>query len=68
MAVTFTATTVTNPTGAQGSYPLREVAGHEGMLLTCRPTSAAAIATNPAPPSLMACWLQPTTAPPATTP
>ena len=32
MAVTFTATTVTNPTGAQGSYPLREVAGHEGML------------------------------------
>ncbi len=32
MAVTFTATTVTNPTGAQGSYPLREVVGHEGML------------------------------------
>jgi hypothetical protein len=32
MAVTFTATTVTSPTGAQGSYPLREVAGHEGML------------------------------------
>jgi len=32
MAVTFTATTVANPTGAQGSYPLREVAGHEGML------------------------------------
>lgn len=32
MAVTFTATTVSNPTGAQGSYPLREVAGHEGML------------------------------------
>lgn len=32
MAVSFTATTVTNPTGAQGSYPLREVAGHEGML------------------------------------
>lgn len=32
MAVTFTATTVANPAGAQGSYPLREVAGHEGML------------------------------------
>ena len=32
MAVSFTATTVSNPTGAQGSYPLREVAGHEGML------------------------------------
>jgi hypothetical protein len=32
MAVTFTATTVSNPTGAQGSYPLREVVGHEGML------------------------------------
>jgi hypothetical protein len=32
MAVTFTATTVANPSGAQGSYPLREVAGHEGML------------------------------------
>lgn len=32
MAVTFTATTVSNPTGAQGSYPLREVAGHEGMI------------------------------------
>jgi hypothetical protein len=30
MAVTFTATTVSNPTGAQGSYPIREVAGHEG--------------------------------------
>lgn len=32
MAVSFTATTVSNPTGAQGSYPLREVAGHEGMI------------------------------------
>lgn len=32
MAVTFTATTVANPAGAQGSYPLREVAGHEGMI------------------------------------
>lgn len=32
MAVTFTATTVSNPTGAQGSYPLREVVGHEGMV------------------------------------
>lgn len=32
MAVTFTPTTVSNPAGAQGSYPLREVAGHEGMI------------------------------------
>lgn len=32
MAVAFTATTVSSPTGAQGSYPLREVAGHEGMI------------------------------------
>lgn len=32
MAVSFTATTVTNPAGAQGSYPLREEAAHEGML------------------------------------
>lgn len=32
MAVSFTATTVTNPFGAQGSYPLRSVAGHEGMI------------------------------------
>lgn len=32
MAVTFTATTVTNPTGAQGNYPLVQVKGHEGML------------------------------------
>ena len=32
MPVTFTATTVTNPSGAQGSYPLRGVAGHEGMI------------------------------------
>jgi hypothetical protein len=30
MAVAFTATTVSNPTGAQGSYPLREAVGHEG--------------------------------------
>ena len=30
MPVTFTPTTVTNPTGAQGSYPLREPVGHEG--------------------------------------
>jgi hypothetical protein len=30
MAVTFTATTVSSPTGAQGSYPLREAVGHEG--------------------------------------
>ena len=32
MAVSFTATTVSNPTGAQGSYPLRGVAAHEGMI------------------------------------
>lgn len=32
MAVSFTATTVSNPTGAQGSYPLSQVVGHEGML------------------------------------
>jgi hypothetical protein len=32
MAVTFTATTVSNPSGVQGSYPLTQVAGHEGMI------------------------------------
>jgi hypothetical protein len=32
MAVTFTATTVANPAGAQGSYPLTQVVGHEGMI------------------------------------
>lgn len=32
MAVTFTPTTVANPAGAQGSYPLTQVAGHEGMI------------------------------------
>ena len=32
MAVTFTATSVANPAGAQGSYPLTQVVGHEGML------------------------------------
>lgn len=32
MAVSFTPTTVTNPAGAQGSYPQRLVTGHEGML------------------------------------
>lgn len=32
MAVSFTPTTVANPTGAQGSYPLTQVKGHEGML------------------------------------
>jgi hypothetical protein len=32
MAVTFTPTTVTNPSGAQGSYPLELTVGHEGML------------------------------------
>lgn len=32
MAVSFTATTVSSPTGAQGSYPQVQVAAHEGML------------------------------------
>ena len=32
MAVSFTPTTVNNPIGAQGSYPQRQVAGHEGMI------------------------------------
>tara|TARA_R100000951_G_scaffold22046_1_gene18316 strand:- start:2859 stop:3488 length:630 start_codon:yes stop_codon:yes gene_type:complete len=32
MAVTYTASTVTNPVGAQGSYPLDLTKGHEGML------------------------------------
>lgn len=32
MAVTYTATTVSSPIGAQGSYPLRQVVGHEGMI------------------------------------
>ena len=32
MAITYTTTTVANPAGAQGSYPLRLVAGHEGMI------------------------------------
>lgn len=32
MAVAFTATTVSNPTGVQGSYPQIQVVGHEGMI------------------------------------
>lgn len=32
MAVTFTPTTVSNPTGAQGSYPQSLIKGHEGMI------------------------------------
>lgn len=32
MAVTFTPTVVTNPSGAQGSYPLELTIGHEGMI------------------------------------
>jgi hypothetical protein len=32
MAVTFTPTTVTNPSGVQGSYPLELTAGHEGLI------------------------------------
>lgn len=37
MAVTFTPTTVTNPSGAQGSYPLRLAPGHEGMVADLQP-------------------------------
>jgi hypothetical protein len=32
MAVTFTATTVANPSGVQGTYPLDLIVGHEGMV------------------------------------
>jgi hypothetical protein len=32
MAVSFTPTVVSNPTGAQGSYPLELTVGHEGMI------------------------------------
>ena len=32
MAITFTPTTVTNPKGVQGDYPLELTVGHEGML------------------------------------
>lgn len=32
MAVSFTATTVSNPTGVQGSYPQLQTVGHEGMI------------------------------------
>lgn len=32
MAISFTATDVTNPAGAQGSYPLELTNGHEGMI------------------------------------
>jgi hypothetical protein len=32
MAVSFTPTIVTNPAGAQGSYPLTHGVGHEGMI------------------------------------
>lgn len=32
MPATFTATTVTSPSGAQGSYPQRLIVGHEGMV------------------------------------
>lgn len=32
MAVTFTPTTVTNPSGVQGSYPLELIPGHEGLI------------------------------------
>ena len=32
MAVSFTSTTIANPEGVQGDYPLELVEGHEGML------------------------------------
>jgi hypothetical protein len=32
MAVSFTPTTVSNPAGVQGSYPLTHTVGHEGMI------------------------------------
>ena len=32
MAVSFTPTVVSNPAGAQGSYPLELTVGHEGMI------------------------------------
>ena len=32
MTVSYTDTTVANPEGAQGSYPLAQTKGHEGML------------------------------------
>jgi len=32
MAITFTPTSVSSPSGVQGSYPLELVAGHEGMV------------------------------------
>ena len=32
MSVTYTATTVYNPSGVQGSYPQRQIAAHEGMI------------------------------------
>lgn len=32
MAISFTDTNVSNPTGAQGSYPLELTAGHEGLI------------------------------------
>ena len=32
MTVSYTDTTVSNPEGAQGSYPLAQTKGHEGML------------------------------------
>ena len=32
MTVSYSATTVANPEGAQGSYPLAQTKGHEGML------------------------------------
>ena len=32
MAITYTTTTVANPSGAQGSYPLELTNGHEGLI------------------------------------
>lgn len=36
MPVSFTPTTITNPQGVQGAYPLRLPAGHEGLIADLR--------------------------------
>lgn len=36
MAVTFTPTVISNPSGVQGEYPLRLTAGHEGLIADLR--------------------------------
>ena len=40
MAVSFTPTVVTSPSGVQGSYPLVQTVGHEGQLADLRPYRA----------------------------